>query len=118
MKVSFVTVLAATVAVCLAVPSWAADDGPTQSGKRKTMADYSRDRLESGKYDEVHSRAGNGPAEGTMAPDFSLTPLKFYEFGIDEEAITAENAGDLYKPVRLSSFRGEKPVVLIFGSYT
>ena len=60
----------------------------------------------------------NGPHHGTIAPDFELQPLGFYEFGIEHEEITEENAADLYKPVRLSDFRGHKPVVLIFGSYT
>ena len=60
----------------------------------------------------------NGPHHGTIAPDFELQPLEFYEFGIEREEITEENAADLYKPVRLSDFRGHKPVVLIFGSYT
>ena len=53
-----------------------------------------------------------------LAPDFELMPLKFYEFGIEEEEITLENAQQLYQPVRLSDFRDKKPVVLIFGSYT
>ena len=58
------------------------------------------------------------PKPGEMAPDFELTPLKFYEFHTRKPEITQENAQALYQPVRLSSFRGEKPVVLIFGSYT
>jgi hypothetical protein len=37
---------------------------------------------------------------GTMAADFTLTP---------------RNGGD---PITLSSFRGVKPVALVFGSYT
>ena len=53
-----------------------------------------------------------------MAPDFELMPLKFYEFGLSNEDITVENASELYKPVKLSDFKGKKPVVLIFGSYT
>ena len=40
------------------------------------------------------------PAVGSVAPDFMLPRL-----GSDEQ-------------VRLSSFRGHKPVALIFGSYT
>ncbi len=40
-------------------------------------------------------------SEGLMAPDFSLKP--------------ATGGGD---PVQLSSFRGDRPVALIFGSYT
>ena len=60
----------------------------------------------------------NGPHHGTVAPDFELQSLGLYEFGIEREGITEGNASDLYKPVRLSDFRGHKPVVLIFGSYT
>ena len=58
------------------------------------------------------------PKVGEVAPDFSLTPIKFYEFKTAETDITEENAGVLYEPVRLSSFRDKKPVILIFGSYT
>lgn len=67
---------------------------------------------------DISGRADNGPKVGVVAPDFSLTPLKFYEFGIDDTEITEENAGELYDSVTLSDFRGKKPVVLIFGSYT
>lgn len=42
----------------------------------------------------------DGPAVGQDAPDFALKALH----------------GE--KTVELSSFRGKKPVVLIFGSYT
>ena len=58
------------------------------------------------------------PEPGQMAPDFELTPLRFYQFRIEESEVTKKNAGALYKPVRLSDFRGKKAVVLIFGSYT
>jgi hypothetical protein len=54
---------------------------------------------------------------GEEAPDFSLMPLKFYDFQIDR-GITADNAGMLFEPVTLSDFEGNLPVVLIFGSYT
>lgn len=46
------------------------------------------------KYDAL------APREGDMAPDFVLSDVD----------------GD--NPVRLSDFRGWKPVALIFGSYT
>ena len=46
-----------------------------------------------------HARAGRVDA-GTMAPDFTLPTL------------------DRASRVRLSSFRGSRPVVLVFGSYT
>ena len=45
-------------------------------------------------------RETHAPAVGTMAPDFTLPRL------------------DSGEPVQLSSFRGRKPVALIFGSYT
>jgi len=49
-------------------------------------------------------KAGNAPnAVGKMAPDFALPKLH----GVEGDAL-----------VRLSSFRGKKPVALIFGSYT
>lgn len=48
------------------------------------------------------NQAGSGaPVAGQVAPDFELPWLK-----------------DKKKTVRLSSFRGKKPVALIFGSYT
>ena len=47
----------------------------------------------------MSARAGDLPV-GQEAPDFSLKSLN----------------GDA--SVRLSSFRGQKPVVLVFGSYT
>ncbi len=75
-------------------------------------------RMTGEKYMDLIGRAGNGPKYGEEAPDFALMPLKFYEFGIDDTEITEETAGLLYAPVRLSDFRGKKPVVLIFGSYT
>jgi hypothetical protein len=42
----------------------------------------------------------NAPKEGDLAPDFELCDTRGESLG------------------RLSSFRGEKPVALIFGSYT
>ena len=58
------------------------------------------------------------PQPGQMAPDFEVTPLKFYGFQIQQSEGKEEPAAALYMPVRLSDFRGKKPVVLIFGSYT
>lgn len=57
-------------------------------------------------YAQGRSRPERGPAVGAEAPDFALSRLVE---GKDEA-----------KPetVRLSSFRGQRPVVLIFGSYT
>ena len=46
-------------------------------------------------------RATNGPKPGDEAPDFELPLL-----------------GDSTRKVRLSSFRGKKPVALIFRSFT
>ena len=85
---------------------------------RKSMGELARERMTDPDYDDIVGRPGNGPPVGQIAPDFELMPLKFYEFGIDKEDITIDNADALYKPVRLSDFAGHKPVVLIFGSYT
>jgi hypothetical protein len=48
----------------------------------------------------IQGRAKNAPRAGQLAPDFELKTA-------DGKAI-----------IRLSSFRGQKPVVLIFGSHT
>lgn len=92
----------------------AREAAPQGGFSREGMAE----RLQITRDAEINSTATNGPKVGTDAPDFELTPLKFYEFKIDEQDITLENAGELYRPVRLSDFEGHKPVVLIFGSYT
>jgi len=57
-------------------------------------------------------------AVGGAAPDFELMPLRFYDFGLEEREITRENAWELYEPVRLSDFKGKRPVALVFGSYS
>ncbi len=77
-----------------------------------------RERMGGQSHDDIQGSKDNGPKVGDLAPEFRLIPLKFYEFGIEEEEITKDNAGELYAPVRLSAFKDEKPVVLIFGSYT
>lgn len=46
-------------------------------------------------------RESRAPIVGQLAPDFELPRL-----------------GDSPGPVKLSAFRGERPVALIFGSYT
>ncbi len=56
--------------------------------------------------------------QGDMAPDFALVPLRDYDFGIDATVFAAGPSQDGILRVRLSEFRGEKPVALIFGSYT
>jgi len=75
-------------------------------------------RLGAARGEGITGAANNGPAPGAVAPDFELTPLKIYEFKTEKVEITRENAEQLYAPVRLSAFRGEAPVALIFGSYT
>lgn len=60
------------------------------------------------------------PPTGTTAHvetaiDFAFPPLRFYDFKIDRQEITRENAGELYRNVRLSDFRGKRPVVVLFG---
>lgn len=48
----------------------------------------------------IRARAGNVPKVGEQAPDFELSTL------------------DGKRKIKLSSYRGKKPVVLVFGSYT
>jgi hypothetical protein len=70
--------------------------------------------IDQGLYDPENE---NPLKVGEPAPDFELMPLRFYDFAI-APGITKANAGSLFEPVRLSSFKGSLPVVLIFGSYT
>ena len=63
-------------------------------------------------------RNAKPPMPGEMAPDFALRPLEFYSLGADTRDGTPEDPNAPYGPVQLSGFRGGKPVVLIFGSYT
>ena len=56
--------------------------------------------------------------QGDEAPDFALVPLRDYDFGIDATVFAAVPSQDGIPRIRLSEFRGEKPVALIFGSYT
>lgn len=61
---------------------------PETTNERKRMKAWQR------KYD------ASAPKSGDVAPDFELRD------------INGEN------PIKLSDFRGEKPVALIFGSFT
>jgi len=60
----------------------------------KTIREIKKHKAWQSKYDAV------APREGDLAPDFELFDLN------------GEN------PIRLSDFRGERPVALVFGSYT
>ena len=57
------------------------------------------------------TRSGGLPGPGEAAPDFSLSLL---EGSAAPDFVKADGKGK----VRLSSHKGKKPVVLIFGSYT
>ena len=109
--------------ICLGVSAFLTLVAVAQEGGRRD-GDQERDGEESAReytltrVEDMRGRGNNGPEAGVQAPDFSLTPLQFYEFGIDKTEITEKNAGVLYESVTLSDFRGKKPVVLIFGSYT
>ncbi len=50
---------------------------------------------------EIEAREERAPNVGDVAPDFELPVL-----------------GDRARTVRLSGFRGKRPVALVFGSYT
>ncbi len=89
--------------------------GSDRPKKEHSFTEGMKMRLEVVNAEDIRGTARNGPAVGEIAPDFSLAPLKSNEINIEEKEITEENAGEL---VRLSDFKGEKPVALIFGSYT
>ncbi len=72
--------------------------GPTT--EQLARLGLTRERWEAIRADAL-AREARAPRVGGRAPDFEL-PL------LDDRA----------KTVRLSSFRGERPVALIFGSYT
>jgi len=76
--------------------------------RKGSMREQAMKRMSSAKYEDILGRKGNGPAPGTVAPDFALDAIK--DYGIIAGAKT-EN-------IRLSDFSGHRPVVLIFGSYT
>ncbi len=73
-------------------------------------------RTSSAQYADIHGFHGNGPAVGTMAPDFILEPLEDYDFGLPTQELG--NSESDPASIRLSDFSGHKPVILIFGSYT
>ena len=50
--------------------------------------------------------------QGAVAPDFEIQTLAAGKATVDSDQKAAADT------VRLSSFRGDKPVLLIFGSYT
>lgn len=92
--------------------------GSDRMKKEHSFTEGMKMRLEAVNAEDIRGTSHNGPAVGEIAPDFSLTPLKSYEINIEEKEITEENAGERLKPVRLSDFKGKRPVALIFGSYT
>ena len=55
-------------------------------------------------------------AAAEEAPDFELKALRFYDFGLVDRDITKSNAGELYRPVKLSDFREKRTVALIFAA--
>ena len=107
------TLLTLIIAATLATPAIAqlkSDTADADPKKPLTMREEMMKRTSSAKYADIHGARGNGPAQGTIAPDFIFEPLKEYDF-----ALPAQKSPDT---VRLSDFKGHKPVVLIFGSYT
>ncbi len=61
-----------------------------------------------------NSARGGDLAPGDPAPDFCLAEAQ----SMEDAAPGAEDAQPSGECVRLSSFRGSRPVVLVFGSYT
>jgi len=90
-----------------------ADPVDPHEKKPLTMREEMMKRNSSAKFVEIQGRRDNGPAAGTLAPDFIFEPLEDYDFNLP-----SKKTGDAESAVRLSDFKGHKPVVLIFGSYT
>ena len=82
-------------------------------GFDKTLAENKEDvrGKKQGPIDKVSS--GTGIEYGREAPDFELPRLTI-EKGKDGNAVGRISE----KKVKLSSFRGKKPVFLVFSSYT
>lgn len=79
----------------------------------KTDVERKRGR---GDRDKARGRRGErqravAPSEGDLAPDFALELLIPKKKGKTRESDETEK-------IRLSSFKGKKPVALVFGSYT
>ena len=77
--------------------------GGPQIATRKRLFDAAQENIDPDvalALDGVAQRDQSGPNEGEMPPDFELKRL-----GSDET-------------VRISDFRGKRPVAMIFGSYT
>ena len=108
------TLLSLLTAITLALPATAQlKETATEPHAKKplTMREEMMRRTSSAKYSDILGRHGNGPAQGAFAPDFIFEPLEDYDFG----TLSSKSAET---PIRLSDFKGHKPVVLIFGSYT
>ena len=107
------TLLTLIIASTLALPAIAqqkSDPADSHDKKPLTMREEMMKRTSSAKYADIHGFRGNGPAQGILAPDFIFEPLKQYDFQLPSQKSLDS--------VRLSDFKGHKPVVLIFGSYT
>jgi len=102
------TFLFTALACAVSLPGVAQERGADDDHGKLSFREEAMKRMSSAKYDEILGRRDNGPAPGTVAPDFELEPVKDYDFAVE--------SGD--GALRLSDFQGHKPVVLIFGSYT
>lgn len=81
----------------------AKSQGGQQINRRKQILDSRAAAIDPNVFvalDAVAQRDATGPNEGDTPPDFELKRLHSEE------------------TVRLSSFKGKRPVALIFGSYT
>jgi len=100
-------------------PGFAQERRPFGDGfgkNRMNMREEMMKRRSSATYMDILGRRDNGPAVGTVAPDFVLEPLKEYDFKVKPQASAGGESGDAV--LRLSDFKGHRPVVLLFGSYT
>ncbi len=88
--------------------------GRSRGGRERRSADdprVSKETLEAANALRRATHSGNLPAPGARAPDFKLSLL---DGSARPDYVKPDGEGK----VSLSSHKGKKPVVLIFGSYT
>jgi len=108
-------VLALVLAVCWEAPSQAAKKGESVSEKSPSVKPSAPSgRKPATPRSKFPRYAKPEPKQGALAPDFELARLESYLKNIESKA----KKKPAVEKVKLSSFRGKKPVCLLFSSYT
>jgi len=110
-------IFATVVAVWLTAPSRAADKAEAVAEEKpavKPKAPAAPGKLPAALAAKFPRYAKPEPKQGETAPDFELARLESYLKSVESKATTKPAV----EKVKLSSFRGKKPVCLLFSSYT